>query len=97
MSYFLNFFFFSIRRPPRSTLTDTPFPYTALFRSRRQQFRHKHQRQCPTEYHQCQESLHAYRMSRGIPEHNSNHTTRVLTGPTNEVATTLLEIGRAHV
>src|SRR3546814_10131974 len=25
-----------IRRPPRSTLTDTRFPYTALFRSRRQ-------------------------------------------------------------
>src|SRR3546814_4494899 len=24
-----------IRRPPRSTLTDTPFPYTTLFRSRR--------------------------------------------------------------
>src|SRR3546814_20190179 len=23
-----------IRRPPRSTLTDTPFPYTTLFRSR---------------------------------------------------------------
>src|SRR3546814_13097077 len=25
-----------IRRPPRSTLTDTLFPYTTLFRSRRQ-------------------------------------------------------------
>src|SRR3546814_5255581 len=24
-----------IRRPPRSTLTDTPFPYTTLFRSHR--------------------------------------------------------------
>src|SRR3546814_7926940 len=24
-----------IRRPPRSTRTDTPFPYTTLFRSRR--------------------------------------------------------------
>src|SRR3546814_14007961 len=30
-SYFL--FFLMIRRPPRSTLTDTLFPYTTLFRS----------------------------------------------------------------
>src|SRR3546814_14039801 len=27
------FFFVMIRRPPRSTLTDTLFPYTTLFRS----------------------------------------------------------------
>src|SRR3546814_4987293 len=31
MSYF--FFFLMIRRPPRSTRTDTLFPYTTLFRS----------------------------------------------------------------
>src|SRR3546814_18003388 len=31
----LFFFFLMIRRPPRSTRTDTLFPYTALFRSRR--------------------------------------------------------------
>src|SRR3546814_18985417 len=29
------FFFIIIRRPPRSTLTDTLFPYTTLFRSLR--------------------------------------------------------------
>src|SRR3546814_12672716 len=29
----LHFFFLSIRRPPRSTRTDTLFPYTTLFRS----------------------------------------------------------------
>src|SRR3546814_6250376 len=29
------FFFLRIRRPPRSTRTDTLFPYTTLFRSRR--------------------------------------------------------------
>src|SRR3546814_11560193 len=28
-----------IRRPPRSTRTYTPFPYTTLFRSREQRFR----------------------------------------------------------
>src|SRR3546814_14217722 len=33
---FLSFFFFlMIRRPPRSTRTDTLFPYTTLFRSTR--------------------------------------------------------------
>src|SRR3546814_13710839 len=29
-----SFFFLMIRRPPRSTRTDTLFPYTTLFRSR---------------------------------------------------------------
>src|SRR3546814_4253678 len=31
--YFGCFFFLMIRRPPRSTLTDTLFPFTTLFRS----------------------------------------------------------------
>src|SRR3546814_13565311 len=34
---FLLFFVLMIRRPPRSTRTDTLFPYTTLFRSRRLQ------------------------------------------------------------
>src|SRR3546814_1887388 len=29
------FFFLMVRQPPRSTRTDTPFPYTTLFRSPR--------------------------------------------------------------
>src|SRR3546814_12741390 len=33
MSLFYTFFFLMIRRPPRSTRTDTLFPYTPLFRS----------------------------------------------------------------
>src|SRR3546814_11507228 len=33
------FFFLMIRRPPRSTRTDTLFPYTTLFRSERSAFR----------------------------------------------------------
>src|SRR3546814_384136 len=32
--WFVFFFFLMIRRPPRSTRTDTLFPYTTLFRSR---------------------------------------------------------------
>src|SRR3546814_9262176 len=31
---FIVFYFLNIRRPPRSTRTDTLFPYTTLFRSR---------------------------------------------------------------
>src|SRR3546814_3685135 len=35
--FVLYFFFLMIRRPPRSTRTDTLFPYTTLFRSRKRQ------------------------------------------------------------
>src|SRR3546814_5959776 len=35
VSFLLRFFFLMIRRPPRSTRTDTLFPYTTLFRSPR--------------------------------------------------------------
>src|SRR3546814_19590111 len=34
-AYLYGVFFLSIRRPPRSTRTDTLFPYTTLFRSSR--------------------------------------------------------------
>src|SRR3546814_1308297 len=34
--YSFVFFFLMIRRPPRSTRTDTLFPYTTLFRSQQQ-------------------------------------------------------------
>src|SRR3546814_1501969 len=34
MLIYLSFFFLMIRRPPRSTRTDTLFPYTTLFRSK---------------------------------------------------------------
>src|SRR3546814_12102469 len=33
LAYSICFFFLMIRRPPRSTRTDTLFPYTTLFRS----------------------------------------------------------------
>src|SRR3546814_18281460 len=36
ISFFFPVFFLMIRRPPRSTRTDTLFPYTALFRSARE-------------------------------------------------------------
>src|SRR3546814_18984425 len=37
MFFYLLFFFLMIRRPPRSTRTDTLFPYTTLFRSDRRE------------------------------------------------------------
>src|SRR3546814_16837011 len=42
------FFFLMIRRPPRSTRTDTLFPYTTLFRSARRRISDVHQRQVET-------------------------------------------------
>src|SRR3546814_768110 len=33
LSMFISLFFLMLRRPPRSTRTDTLFPYTTLFRS----------------------------------------------------------------
>src|SRR3546814_5503944 len=36
-----------IRRPPRSTRTDTLFPYTTLFRSRERQISLRDDRACP--------------------------------------------------
>src|SRR3546814_20581164 len=41
------FFFLMIRRPPRSTRTDTLFPYTTLFRSRRAWHEHTKRVHCP--------------------------------------------------
>src|SRR3546814_13981156 len=38
-------FFLMIRRPPKSTRTDTLFPYTTLFRSRRRRARRPRDRQ----------------------------------------------------
>src|SRR3546814_14042559 len=40
--YCYHFFFLMIRRPPRSTRTDTLFPYTTLFRSRDRRRRRRH-------------------------------------------------------
>src|SRR3546814_2524100 len=49
--YFFFVFFLMIRRPPRSTRTDTLFPYTTLFRS--QSYRRRGRRD--------QETLHSLR------------------------------------
>src|SRR3546814_12685336 len=45
--FLISFFFLMIRRPPRSTRTDTLFPYTTLFRSVLDE--HAGQRECNDE------------------------------------------------
>src|SRR3546814_14180268 len=45
---YMLFFFLMIRRPPRSTRTDTLFPYTTLFRSQRFE---QHQEFAETGFH----------------------------------------------
>src|SRR3546814_2036559 len=45
------FFFLMIRRPPRSTRTDTLFPYTTLFRSGRGQLHPQDPRGDPRQAH----------------------------------------------
>src|SRR3546814_4588792 len=47
------FFFVMIRRPPRSTRTDTLFPYTTLFRSQRLASRTKRRCVCFTLQQAC--------------------------------------------
>src|SRR3546814_5420103 len=46
MSFVMSCFFLMIRRPPRSTRTDTLFPYTTLFRSSYWSFSW-HETNCP--------------------------------------------------
>src|SRR3546814_19922953 len=41
MLLYVNVFFLMVRRPPRSTRTDSLFPYTTLFRSGNHRHRHR--------------------------------------------------------
>src|SRR6056300_1630320 len=47
------FFFLMIRRPPRSTLTLTLFPYTTLFRSDRHPQQRDHHQRSPRHHHRA--------------------------------------------
>src|SRR3546814_4493111 len=66
------FFFLMIRRPPRSTRTDTLFPYTTLFRSPCQRRSQSRQRSEPAGDDPCRERRHRNQpdqetMARGPP------------------------------
>src|SRR3546814_7072298 len=47
------FFFLMIRRPPRTTRTDTLFPYTTLFRSSRRAYRRRRPRSHRVPHHRA--------------------------------------------
>src|SRR3546814_2215030 len=68
--------FLSIRQPPRSTRTDTLFPYTTLFRSARRGARHAPRRACPSDA--AAAPTHARRTSRqGREERSEEHTSEL--------------------
>src|SRR3546814_10603996 len=68
-------FFLMIRRPPRSTRTDTLFPYTTLFRSRRERQRGK--RRQPD--HRLADETHHSPLLSGASCHTLRHAARPLT------------------
>src|SRR3546814_3455687 len=63
------FFFLMIRRPPRSTRTDTLFPYTTLFRSRADPLR---QRLGVAERGQVRQALGREQRQPGQPAHEGH-------------------------
>src|SRR3546814_1299802 len=83
--YMLCVFFLMIRRPPRSTRTDTLFPYTTLFRSPQPEQRVRHGRQCAARQN-------VRRRCRGRMESNARPGHQLRRGMAQRE-----EIGRAHV
>src|SRR3546814_15124459 len=83
---FLSFFFLMIRRPPRSTRTDTLFPYTTLFRS------------CAPATRPCRSTGSAIAHRRGNAAEQRRHF-RTRLGEAEDVVDEEehVQIGRAHV
>src|SRR3546814_485510 len=88
------FFFFMIRRPPRSTRTDTLFPYTTRFRShRRRTARSRRARlvaRAPARHrrdprrrlrHRCPAPAPGHQGRRGLPRHPDARPDRARAGP----------------
>src|SRR3546814_13256321 len=81
------FFFLMIRRPPRSTRTDTLFPYTTLFRSRARAAG-------STGLWRTASGSFPWRQPTGTMTRASPGCKR---GPFGRIEELLREIGRAHV
>src|SRR3546814_14877026 len=96
-----------IRRPPRSTRTDTLFPYTTLFRSRRQAETSRLLQQIPTEilFLVIVPLIGPAQATFGVHHPDDHaHTERVdrflnvdAAGAGDPVLVDALQIGRAHV
>src|SRR3546814_11400684 len=84
-------FFLMIRRPPRSTRTDTLFPYTTLFRSTGQDALHRSQyvRTRPARFGRGPDMAEAGTAGIKID--------RAEAGYSNGIHRSLRQIGRAHV
>src|SRR3546814_14222006 len=77
-----SFFFLMIRRPPRSTRTDTLFPYTTLFRSKgehggRGQDRHADGRQASPRYAGWRRGYRRSRDAAPRGERSEEHTSEL--------------------
>src|SRR3546814_12303953 len=83
------FFFLMIRRPPRSTRTDTLFPYTTLFRSPVLSRTHLRQR--------FEDGRRVCLLLGGQPETGLRRRPGVECRPLRIAALRDREIGRAHV
>src|SRR3546814_13875208 len=90
LSMMLDFFFLMIRRPPRSTRTDTLFPYTTLFRSEQVDLRLEAQ---PLEGREGRQQPEADRQDR----HDGEQRRVAQPGRPAQAAVGHEEIGRAHV
>src|SRR3546814_19714505 len=78
------FFFLMIRRPPRSTRTDTLFPYTTLFRSPSPPPQPRPARACP-------------RTTGRVCHHRPREVTRSDAHGWPPAPRRVIQIGRAHV
>src|SRR3546814_17995034 len=98
-SIFIVIFFLMIRRPPRSTRTDTLFPYTTLFRSRFEKLRRLEQLGIYVdEAHHAFGKALAKDMGVGAKETDTSlRTTIDYLAASLNAAGTRVEIGRAHV
>src|SRR3546814_2187841 len=71
---FLLFFFLMIRPPPRSTRTDTLFPYTTLFRSRCKLFTGRFKRKLSCHFKRRYRFDHIYDRQHGNSQSRKAHT-----------------------
>src|SRR3546814_13282575 len=71
------FFFLMIRRPPRSTRTDTLFPYTTLFRSASLVRHNGHSGQRHTSIPQRELALHQQSASHRVCCSSEEHTSEL--------------------
>src|SRR3546814_11945596 len=75
VSLLLCFFFLMIRRPPRSTRTDTLFPYTTLFRS--QFARAGHHAELARSLLATGRAYHCYASPAELEERSEEHTSEL--------------------